>query len=181
MKAARETETKLAAWAGFALPDLTGVLDGVTSKPFPERVLEATYYDTADLRLARWGASLRYRTGDGTGWTVKLADGRLADGKPADGEDGPALVRREITFPAQAAGPIPAEAGNLVRAYTPDGPTRGVGPAPHPPPGGRAARRRGPAAWPRSSTTRSRCSRAGTWPAGSASSRWRSTRAPTPA
>ncbi|MEA2705001.1 MAG: hypothetical protein QOD63_2946 [Actinomycetota bacterium] len=113
MKAGRETETKLAAWAGFALPELTGVLDGVTAKPFPERVLDATYYDTADLRLARWGASLRYRTGDGTGWTVKLADG-----KPADGEDGPALVRREITFPAQAAGPVPAEAGNLVRAYT---------------------------------------------------------------
>ncbi len=112
MKAATETETKLAAWAGFALPDLTGVLDGVTARPFPERVLEATYYDTADLRLARWGASLRYRTGDGTGWTVKLADGKLAEG-----EDGPALVRREITFPAAAAGPVPAEAGNLVRAY----------------------------------------------------------------
>ena len=45
----------------------------------------AVYYDTADLRLARWGVSLRHRTGDGTGWTVKLPEG----------EDGPALVARE--------------------------------------------------------------------------------------
>jgi len=34
------------------------------------RRLSATHYDTDDLRLARWGASLRRRTGEG--WTVKL-------------------------------------------------------------------------------------------------------------
>ena len=31
-----------------------------------------TYYDTADLRLARAGASLRYRRGDDEPWTVKV-------------------------------------------------------------------------------------------------------------
>ncbi len=107
MKATREREAKLGAWAGFALPDLTGVLDGVTVRPLPERRLDAVYYDTPDLRLARWGASLRYRAGDGTGWTVKLADG----------DDGPALVRRELTFQGKPSSTVPAEVASLVRAY----------------------------------------------------------------
>jgi len=107
MKSTREREAKLGAWAGFALPDLTGVLDGVTVRPLPERRLDAVYYDTPDLRLARWGASVRYRTGDGTGWTVKLADG----------DDGPALVRRELTFQGKASSTVPADVANLVRAY----------------------------------------------------------------
>jgi inorganic triphosphatase YgiF len=39
----------------------------------------ATYYDTHDLRLARAGASLRFRDDDG--WTVKLpSDGAGANG-----------------------------------------------------------------------------------------------------
>ena len=43
------------------------------------RRLDATYYDTADLRLVRWGVTLRYRTGegdDGGTWTLKLPTGR---------------------------------------------------------------------------------------------------------
>jgi CHAD domain-containing protein len=66
--------------------------------------LSATYFDTDDLRLARWGASLRRRTDQG--WTVKLpieADGQL-------------LAREEVTFPGSAGRP-PAAAVNLVRAY----------------------------------------------------------------
>ena len=35
-----------------------------------ERVIEDTYYDTPDLRLARWGCTLRHRSGEG--WTVKV-------------------------------------------------------------------------------------------------------------
>ena len=107
MKATREREAKLGAWAGFKLPDLTGVADGVTVRPLPERRLDAVYFDTPDLRLARWGASLRYRTGDGTGWTVKLADG----------DAGPALVRRELTFQGTPSAIVPAEVAALVRAY----------------------------------------------------------------
>jgi CHAD domain-containing protein len=107
MKAIREREAKLGAWAGFTLPDLTGVIEGVTVRLLPDRKLDAVYFDTADLRLARWGASLRYRTGDGTGWTVKLADG----------DDGPALVRRELTFQGTAAAVVPPEVAGLVRAY----------------------------------------------------------------
>jgi hypothetical protein len=36
----------------------------------PPQRLSATYFDTDDLWLARWGASLRRRSGEG--WTVKL-------------------------------------------------------------------------------------------------------------
>jgi CHAD domain-containing protein len=107
MKATREREAKLGAWAGFTLPDLTGVLDGITARPLPDRTLDAVYFDTADLRLARWGASLRYRTGDGTGWTVKLADG----------DEGPALVRRELTFQGAASAQVPEDVAGLVTAY----------------------------------------------------------------
>ena len=105
-KGFREREVKLSAGTGFAVPDLAGVADGVTVDVLPERTLDAVYYDTPDLRLARWGVSLRHRAGDGTGWTVKLPEG----------EDGPALVRREVPFPGNSQGP-PAEALDLVRAY----------------------------------------------------------------
>ena len=48
-----EREVKLGAGPAFHLPDLTGVVDGV-SVTAPEAVrLETVYYDTADLRLAR--------------------------------------------------------------------------------------------------------------------------------
>jgi len=78
---------KLGAGPAFHLPDLNGVLDGVTVTP-PEAVrLETVYYDTPDLRLARWGVSLRYRAGEG--WTLKLSPST---------EQG-MLERDEITFP----------------------------------------------------------------------------------
>jgi CHAD domain-containing protein len=102
----REREVKLSAWPGFLLPDMGGLGDGVTSEPIEVRTLDALYYDSSDLRLARWGVTLRFRSGDGTGWTVKLPDG----------DDGPALVRREVPFPGPAGTP-PKEASDLVRAY----------------------------------------------------------------
>jgi CHAD domain-containing protein len=101
-----EREVKLAATPEFSLPILTGIVGGVTVEPITARMLDSVYYDTADLRLARWGVTLRFRDGDGTGWTVKLPEG----------PDGPALVRRELTFPG-AAGTPPEEALDLVRAY----------------------------------------------------------------
>ncbi len=96
----------MAAWAGFILPDMNGLAEGVAPEPLTPRSLDAMYYDTADLRLARWGVSLRFRTGDGSGWTVKLPEG----------DDGPALVRREVPFPGSAGAP-PDAAADLVRAY----------------------------------------------------------------
>ncbi|MCA1692845.1 MAG: CYTH domain-containing protein, partial [Actinobacteria bacterium] len=84
-----EREVKLSAGADFELPDLHGLADGVIPVPLETRDLDAVYFDTADFRLARWGVSLRFRSGDGTTWTVKLPEG----------EEGPALVRREVPFP----------------------------------------------------------------------------------
>jgi CHAD domain-containing protein len=105
-KSATEREVKLGARSDFRLPDLDRVFEGVTSAPLAERDLDAVYYDTDDLRLARWGVTVRHRTGEGTAWTVKLPEG----------EEGPALVRREVSWD----GPpdtVPAEALDLVRAY----------------------------------------------------------------
>lgn len=103
-----ERERKLAGWAGFELPNLDGVRDEVTAVPLPELQLEAAYYDTADLRLARSGISVRFRTGEGPAgkWTVKLPEG----------PSGPSLVRREIDVVASGRH-VPAEVASLVRAH----------------------------------------------------------------
>jgi len=102
-----EREVKLAAWGGFALPALDDVAPDVTIEALKTKKLDATYYDTRDLRLARAGVSLRHRLGDDPPWTVKLPEG----------EGGPIMSRREITFDGPA-GTIPPEADRLVRAYT---------------------------------------------------------------
>jgi CHAD domain-containing protein len=67
----QEEERKFDVDPSFRLPDLGSVAADVIRKP--AKTLVATYYDTADLRLARAGASLRHRTGDDLPWTVKLA------------------------------------------------------------------------------------------------------------
>jgi CHAD domain-containing protein len=106
---ALEREAKLGAPAGFRLPNLEGLLPGATATALPERRLDAVYYDTADLSLARSGITLRHRNGDaGPAWVVKL---------PAAGGRGAVLSRREIGF----SGPpdrIPEGAADLVLAST---------------------------------------------------------------
>ena len=102
-----EREVKLAAWGGFVLPDLEGLVPDLSVKALKLKRLDATYYDTKDLRLARAGVSLRHRVGDDPPWTVKLPEG----------EAGPIMSRREIPFEGPA-GAIPAAAERLVRAYS---------------------------------------------------------------
>ncbi|MGI8807393.1 MAG: CHAD domain-containing protein [Acidimicrobiales bacterium] len=104
---ATETEVKLGAWAGFELPPLDGTIDDVTAMVRAPRTLMAVYYDTPDLRLARWGVTVRHRTGDTSGWTVKLPEG----------DDGPALIRRELTFEGSAAA-MAEGAASLITAFT---------------------------------------------------------------
>src|SRR2546423_14951332 len=103
-----EREVKLAAWGGFVLPPLDDLAPDLSVEPLKLKKLDATYYDTRDLRLARAGVSLRHRVGDDPPWTVKLPEG----------EGGPVMSRREIPFEG-AAGTIPPEAERLGR-----GPTR---------------------------------------------------------
>ncbi|SFL63526.1 CYTH and CHAD domain-containing protein [Geodermatophilus ruber] len=68
-----EIERKFEAGPSFELPDLAG-LPGVAEVGEPEeRPLEATYFDTDDLRLLRNRVTLRRRTGGpDAGWHVKL-------------------------------------------------------------------------------------------------------------
>jgi CHAD domain-containing protein len=106
VRSALEREVKLEAPDDFVLPDLSGAFDGVLARVASERDLDAVYYDTPDLRLARWGVSVRHRSGDGTGWTVKLPEG----------DAGPALLRRELSFDG-APGAVPPEVADLVRGY----------------------------------------------------------------
>lgn len=115
MQSAPEREVKLGAWGGFVLPQLDGVLEGVSTERLRERRLDAVYYDTPDLRLSRSGVSLRHRSGDEPPWTVKLPEG------PA----GPVMVRREIPFDGPA-GAVPPAAAALVRAYTRSAPLQPV-------------------------------------------------------
>jgi CHAD domain-containing protein len=99
-----ERELKLAADADFRMPSVYGLAGTATVRRTPPERTDTTYYDTDDLRLARWGASLRHRAGEG--WTVKL---------PAE-RDAPFLVRPEAVFPGNGSAP-PAAAVELVRGF----------------------------------------------------------------
>jgi len=99
----REQEFKFLVPDDFEMPGL----DDLCARG-GDTVVEqtATYYDTTDLRLARAGASLRFRDDDG--WTVKLPS-------DSDAGNGSALVRSEFVFGGRAAAP-PTEALELVAA-----------------------------------------------------------------
>ena len=106
MEHSPERELKLAAGSDFRMPSIYG-LGGTTVRSAPPERNATTYYDTDDLRLARWGASLRHRPGEG--WTVKL---------PAE-RDAPFLVRPEIVFEGNGGRP-PAAAVELVKGFIRD-------------------------------------------------------------
>jgi len=116
---------------------------GPVGRAVEPRRYQTVYVDTEDLRLARWGCSLRHR--DGEGWTLKL---------PAT-QVGLLLVRGEHRFDGDARH-VPPDAVDLRRslrsrrAAPPGGATTDV--AAHGGASGRP-RARPPA---RSSTTRSR-------------------------
>src|SRR6266487_4646007 len=104
-----ETETKYEVPDGTGMPPLDelpfGQLTGVSAVSEPdEKLLDAEYYDTDDLRLIRSGITLRRRTGGSDdGWHLKLPDG--------------ADTRQEIRLPPGQRGVPPAELAGLVRAY----------------------------------------------------------------
>lgn len=98
-----EEERKYQVDSQFRLPDLTDCLPaGGRWVPMPPKTLRATYYDTADLRLARAGISFRHRRGDDQPWTVKLPT-------PTVG------TRREISR-AGPADSVPTELARLLTA-----------------------------------------------------------------
>ena len=140
----REVERKYdAATAAGALDAVTSMIGvaGVAAVSQPgEELLDAVYYDTADLRLIRAGVTLRRTGGEDAGWHLKLpagADtrdeirlplaaaepaGKSTAGKKAAGT-APRTAARTPGKPAgvprgQAAGAVPQELAALVRART---------------------------------------------------------------
>ena len=59
-----EREAKLIAPAGLGMPNLNELIPGTRAVSRPVQRLDATYYDTPDLRLARWGITVRHRGGE---------------------------------------------------------------------------------------------------------------------
>lgn len=98
-----EIEDKFDVPPDYAVPDLTGLAEVVGPKTHQ---LVALYYDTADLRLAARGITLRRRRGGADpGWHLKLP---MAKG-----------VRQEITHPlTRSTKAVPPALDELVRAYT---------------------------------------------------------------
>jgi CHAD domain-containing protein len=100
-----EHELKLVLAEDAALPEAADLFDGLGRWTDQTVQLDATYYDTIDLRLARAGVSVRFRSDDG--WTVKTPIESEADGvrRTEHGLDGRAEAR-------------PARAEELVLGWT---------------------------------------------------------------
>jgi CHAD domain-containing protein len=102
MRTQPETERKYEANGHAAIPTLDG-LPGVTATAGPRHeVLEATYYDTPDLRLARSGLTMRRRAGGSDdGWHLKVPVGKDRRDEihlPLDGETEPPAQLAELTL-----------------------------------------------------------------------------------
>ena len=104
-----EREIKLDLPGRFTLPVVSLNGNPLEVAALPDQQLRATYFDTADLRMARQGVTLRYRTGEGETprWTLKL---------PVASR-GPELERDELNFEAPRREP-PPEVRSLLTAYT---------------------------------------------------------------
>ena len=83
----RDLELKFAVGPAFVLPDLTGAGSVARMYALPSDDGRATYWDTVDRRLARWGITLRHRTGNGEGpaWALTLPASVTAGGTPDGG------------------------------------------------------------------------------------------------
>ncbi len=98
-----EIERKFEAPGVGSLPDVTAVRGVASVRAAEAEDLDATYYDTADLRLLAQGVTLRRRTGGhDAGWHLKLPVGKDS--------------RREVRLPLDAGPPreVPAELSRLV-------------------------------------------------------------------
>lgn len=111
VRTVRETERTYEPDEAGGIPPLAGVagIEAVVGRE--EQELENVYFDTADLRLAAAGVTLRHRTGGGeTGWQLKLPAGPDTRWEIQLGERQEAGKRLRP----------PAELVALVRAFTHD-------------------------------------------------------------
>jgi inorganic triphosphatase YgiF len=102
-----EREMKFSGRPSFEMPSFDSLAPGVRAITRETLDLDATYYDTADLRLVRDGISLRRRTGDGDPtWTLKLPVGHCDT----------MLERREFDV-VSSSDSIPDELASLVAGW----------------------------------------------------------------
>jgi len=108
----REVERKLRVHALFRLPPLSGVTWGAASiEPMPMFTMRNIYFDTSDLRLFRWGVTLRRREGGpDEGWHMKL---------PVEGSD--SGTRDELRIPLTDSMTVPVELSSVVTALVREG------------------------------------------------------------
>lgn len=107
-----ERELKFSAAPEFVLPDLTSIIAGSRLIEGEELELDAVYYDTSDLRLARGGMTFRRRTGEGPQrWTLKFPEAH-----PGGAE---VLSRREIEMEHLEVEPPPRLVSILVAEIGP--------------------------------------------------------------
>jgi CHAD domain-containing protein len=110
----RETEAKFRVHSPFEMPTLVGDRTGAASVDAArDEQLNAVYWDTSDLRLAREGVTLRHRSGEGPdkdGWHLKLpiSEGRVPDAGTAS---------RDELHATGDAETIPAELRDLVTPW----------------------------------------------------------------
>lgn len=100
-----ERELKVVVDPGFVVPELGDAIAGASLGEPERRHIDDVYFDTADLRLARWGSTVRHRRG--VGWTVKTP-------RPSRGA---MLDRDEVVFDG-AAGQPPAPVKALVASFS---------------------------------------------------------------
>jgi inorganic triphosphatase YgiF len=101
----REVELKFRVAGDFVLPDLGDVLDVSRIESHPTYSMSNVYYDTPDLRLFRWGITLRRRAGGpDEGWHLKLPVHGAGEG-----------VRDEVRAPL--ADTVPPDLARLVTAF----------------------------------------------------------------
>ncbi len=109
----REIERKLRVHALFRLPMLTTVPGVASVERLPTVTLTNHYFDTPDLRLFRWGITLRRREGGhDEGWHLKLpvagdASGARDEIRAPLQPDLPDSLRRLITAFVREAEPGP--------------------------------------------------------------------------
>jgi CHAD domain-containing protein len=101
----RELELKCVVDDDFVIRPERVAIPGAIVHQRRGRRVQDIYFDTADLRLARWGLTLRWREGDG--WTVKL---------PRPSGDDQVLDRDELHLDG-APGHPPADVQALVAPF----------------------------------------------------------------
>ena len=101
----REVELKFRVTGAFTLPDLAALPGVARVETRPTFAMANVYYDTPDLRLFRWGITLRRRSGGpDEGWHLKLPVQGAGEG-----------VRDEMRAPLSDE--LPASLARLVTAF----------------------------------------------------------------